>query len=209
MMGISVAIVEDDKFYNDTLKKVLDYHPDLHCSGQFYTGKSALDNIPDLRPDVVLMDLQLRDSLGSDVISKLLPKLPRTNFIVCSNHEEEDKIFDSLKAGAIGYLIKGESLEKIVDSILDAYNGASPMSNSIGRKVLKYFQNQNEEKQMLQTLTKSETEILSQISKGYMYKEIADIKSISTETVKKHIANIYKKLGVNNKIEAVNKFNQK
>ena len=206
---ISVAIVEDDKFYNDTLKKVLDYHPDLHCAGQFFSGKSALENIPNLHPDVVMMDLQLRDSMGHQIISALLPQLPKTSFIVCSNHEEEDKIFDALKAGAIDYLIKGESLEKIVASILDASNGASPMSNSIGRKVLKYFQNQNMEKHLLQSLTKSEMEILSLISKGHQYKEIAESKSISIETVKKHIANIYKKLGVNNKTEAANIFNQK
>ncbi len=206
---ISVAIVEDDKYYNDTLKKVLDYHPELHCAGQFFSGKSALESIPALRPDVVMMDLQLRDCMGHEIISTLLPQLPRTSFVVCSIHEEEDKIFDALKSGAIGYLIKGESLDKIVTSILDAYHGASPMSNAIGRKVLKYFQNQNEEKLVLERLTKSELEILSQISKGYMYKEIAKLKNISTETVKKHITNIYKKLGVNNKIEAVNKFNQK
>ncbi len=206
---ISVAIVEDDKLYNDTLKKVLDYQAELSCVGQFYSGRSALEELPNLSPDIVLMDLQLRDYMGFQIISALKPKLQKTNFIVCSNHEDDDKIVDSLRAGAIGYLIKGESMEKIINSITDAYKGASPMSDSIARKILKYFQNQHTSKIQMETLTQTEKDVILQLSEGYQYKEIAFKKNISPETVKKHVANIYKKLGVNNKIEAINKFNQK
>lgn len=207
-MKISVAIVEDDKNYNQTLKKLLDYNDDLCCTGQFYSGKSALENLPNVKPEIVLMDLQLQDYLGYQVISMLKPQLPTTQFIVCTNFEDEEMVFSSLKAGAVGYLIKGESLEKITASIMETYNGGSPMSNSIARKILQYFESQNKKNDYWETLTKSEQAILNSLSKGKQYKEIADEKFISTETVKKHIGNIYKKLGVCNKIEALNLINK-
>lgn len=141
-MKISVAIVEDDKNYNQTLKRLLDYNDDLCCVGQYYSGRMALEKLPSIRPEIVLMDLKLQDYFGHQIITRLKPDLPQTNFIIITNFEEDDMIFNSLKAGAVGYLIKGESLEKITSSILQTYNGGSPMSNSIARKVLHHFENQ-------------------------------------------------------------------
>jgi DNA-binding NarL/FixJ family response regulator len=207
-MKISVAIVEDDKNYNQTLKKLLDYSDNLSCVGQFYSGKTALERIPEINPNIVLMDLKLQDYFGYQVIEKLKPNLPKTQFIVCTNFEDEEMVFSSLKAGAVGYLIKGESLEKITQSILETYNGGSPMSNTIARKILYHFEYQNKKSKYWETLTKCEQAILESLGKGKLYKEIATEKFISTETVKKHIANIYKKLGVCNKVEALNLINK-
>lgn len=205
-MKISVIIVEDDKNYNNTLKRVIDYHEDLQCIAQFFSGKTAIDGIPALKPDVVLMDFQLQDYSGAEIISLVKDSTPTTNFVMCTNFEDDEFIFNSLRAGAIGYLIKGESLDKIVTSIIDANSGGSPMSNDVARRVLHYFQNQQINQHHFDTLTVTEVEVISLLSEGFLYKEIASKKFVSIETVKKHVSNIYRKLGVNNKIEAINIF---
>ncbi|MGL6038200.1 MAG: response regulator [Soonwooa sp.] len=206
-MKIQVAIVEDDKNYNNTLKKVINYNNQMSCVGQYFSGKAASDNLVELAPDVVLMDLQLYDSWGTDIIRVLKSQLPKTQFIICTNHEDDDKVFDALRSGAVGYLVKGESLQNITQAIITAQNGGSPMSNNIAKKVLKHFQNQEQDYQLVDELTPAEKYILNGLSEGLQYKEIAANKGISPETVKKHVGSIYRKLNVNNKVEALNKLN--
>lgn len=122
-MSISIAIVEDEKNYNNALKKVIDYQDDMKVVAQFFDGKSALEDLAAYQPNVVMMDIQLQDMLGIDVISKIKNELPNTQFIMCTSFEDDDKVFNSLKAGALGYLVKGESMDKILTSIRDVYNG--------------------------------------------------------------------------------------
>ena len=207
-MKITIAIVEDDHNYNNALKKIIDYDDDLACVAQYFSGKSALEELLELRPDVVLMDIQLQDMLGTDLVLKLKKQIPNTHFLMCTSFEDDEKIFNSLKAGASGYLVKGESLEKILSSIKETVKGGSPMSFGVAKKVLNYFQNIQAEVNQLDELTRSEIEILDLLSKGLLYKEIADKKCISIDTVKKHVGNVYRKLHVNNKVEAINKLNQ-
>ena len=206
-MKTTVAIVEDDKNYNNALKSLLDYSDDLLCVGQFFSGIEALEKIPELSPDVVLMDIQLNDYLGCDLVKIFKSKNITSNFIMCTNYEDEDKIFASFRAGALGYIIKGEGMDKIINSIKEVSKGATPMSNSVAHKVLKHFQNLDQKSTIVNSLTNTELEILELLSEGKMYKEIADKKFVSIETVKKHVSNIYKKLGVSNKVEAINLFN--
>ncbi|WP_144283662.1 response regulator [Chryseobacterium echinoideorum] len=206
-MSISIAIVEDEKNYNNALKKVINYQDDMTVVAQFYDGKSALKMLPDFSPDVVMMDIQLPDMLGIDVIRKLRKSMSQTQFIMCTSFEDDEKVFNSLKAGAMGYLVKGESMDKILSSIRDAYNGGAPMSFAIARKVLNHFQQKNSEVQEWDELTGREKEVLELLAEGLLYKEIADKKFISIDTVKKHVGNIYRKLHVSNKVEAINKFN--
>lgn len=206
-MSISIAIVEDERNYNNALKKVINYQSDMKVIAQFFDGNTALKNLSDISPDVVMMDIQLQDMLGIDIIEKLKKEMPRTQFIMCTSFEEDDKVFSSLKAGAMGYLVKGESMDKILSSIRDVYNGGAPMSFSIARKVLHHFERKSSEVKGFDELTEREKEILELLSQGLLYKEIADKKFISIDTVKKHVGNIYRKLHVNNKVEAVNKFN--
>lgn len=206
-MKISVAIVEDDKNYNNTLKKVIDYNENMYCVGQFYSGKAALEHLPNLDPDIVLMDLQLYDSWGMDVIRSLKSGNAKAIFIVCSNYDDDDKVFDAFRSGAMGYLLKGESLNNITSAIISAFAGGTPMSNPISKKVLKHFQDQEEDMSLLNDLTRTERAVLLSIAEGLQYKEIAANKGVSIETVKKHINNIYRKLDVNNKVEAINKLN--
>jgi len=206
-MSISIAIVEDEKNYNNTLKKIINYQEDMRVVAQFFDGSEALQKLPDLLPDVVMMDIQLPDMLGIEIIEKLKKEMQETQFIMCTSFEDDEKVFNSLKAGAMGYLIKGESMEKILTSIRDVYNGGAPMSFAIARKVLGHFERKTEDKKDLEDLTERETEVLELLAQGFLYKEIADKKFISIDTVKKHVGNIYRKLHVSNKVEAINKFN--
>lgn len=207
-MSISIAIVEDEKNYNNALKKVINYQQDMKVIAQFFDGNDAMQNLPAISPDVVMMDIQLQDMLGIEIIEKLRKEMPDTQFIMCTSFDDEEKIFNSLKAGAMGYLVKGESMDKILSSIRDVYQGGAPMSFSIARKVLKHFERKLPEIKGFDELTQREKEILELLSEGLLYKEIADQKCISIDTVKKHVGNIYRKLHVNNKVEAINKFNQ-
>ena len=208
-MKISVVVVEDDVNYNNTLKKVIDFQNDMVCEAQFFCGKEARMELQNLSPDVILMDIQLQDCSGIKIIEELKDSMPNSQFIMCTSFEDDEKIFSSLRAGATGYLIKGESMEKILNSIREINSGGAPMSFSIAKRVLQHFQKKNIDIAALNNLTRSETEILELLAKGFLYKEIADKKSISIDTVKKHINNMYRKLHVNNKVEAVNKFNLK
>ncbi|MDR4891234.1 MULTISPECIES: response regulator transcription factor [Chryseobacterium] len=207
-MSISIAIVEDEKNYNNALKKVINYQKDMKVIAQFFDGNDAMMNLPDISPDVVMMDIQLQDMLGIEIIEKLRKEMPNTQFIMCTSFDDDEKIFNSLKAGAMGYLVKGESMDKILSSIRDVYHGGAPMSFSIARRVLMHFEKKLPEIKGFDELTEREKEILELLSQGLLYKEIADQKFISIDTVKKHVGNIYRKLHVNNKVEAVNKFNQ-
>lgn len=206
-MKIRIAIVEDEKNYNNALKKVIDYQDDMKVVAQFFDGSEALRQLSDLSPEVVMMDIQLQDMLGIEIIEKLKHQMPSTQFIMCTSFEDDEKIFNSLKAGATGYLVKGESMDKILSSIRDVCNGGAPMSFSIARKVLSHFERKLPEIRGFDVLTDREKEILELLSLGLLYKEIADRKFISIDTVKKHVGNIYRKLHVSNKVEAVNKFN--
>jgi len=201
---ISIAIVEDEKFYNHTLKRVLDLHKEFNCVAQIYSGADALVQLPSVRPDLVLMDLHLKDYLGSDVIRLLKEKMPESTFVVITSFEEEERVFESLRAGAVGYLVKGESLENITKAIHEAYNGGVPMSRTIAQKVLSFFRKQSEKQNRIPDLSPTELMVLEMMAKGQPYKEIAHNKHVSVETIKKHISNIYKKLGVKNKVEAIN-----
>jgi len=207
-MSISIAIVEDEKNYNNALKKVINYQQDMKVIAQFFDGNDAMQNLPAISPDVVMMDIQLQDMLGIEIIEKLRKDMPDTQFIMCTSFDDDEKIFNSLKAGAMGYLVKGESMDKILSSIRDVYQGGAPMSFSIARRVLRHFERKLPEIKGFDELTVREKEILDLLSEGLLYKEIADKKCISIDTVKKHVGNIYRKLHVNNKVEAINKFNQ-
>lgn len=208
-MKIKVAIVEDEKTYSNALKKIINHQDDLMCIAQFFNGKDAIENLGVCNPEIILMDIQLQDMLGTEVVKKVQSQLPDSKFIMCTTYEDEEMIYEALKNGASGYLLKDESMQKITDAIRESAIGGAPMSNIIAQKVLQFFQKKQNAEKDLEKLTEKETEILKLLSEGFLYKEIADQKCISIDTVKKHIGSIYRKLHVANKIEAVNKYNQK
>lgn len=208
-MKIRVAIVEDDKNYNQALKNIIDFQEDMECVAQFFNGKNALQKLEASEPDVVLMDIQLQDLSGIDIVFKLTELMPGTTFVMCTSFENDEKIFSALRAGASGYLVKGDPLDKIIQAILEAHKGGAPMSFTIAKRVLQHFQESKVQVQSLALLTITEKEVLELLAQGLLYKEIADRKNVTIDTIKKHIGNIYRKLQVSNKIEAINKFNHK
>lgn len=208
-MKIRVAIVEDDRHYSQALKNIIDFQEDMECIAQFFNGKSALQKLQDIEPDVVLMDINLQDLSGIDVVFELRELMPGTHFIMCTSFENDEKIFSALRAGASGYLVKGDPLDKIIQAILEAHKGGAPMSFTIAKRVLQHFQESRTQVQSLSLLTVTEKGVLELLAQGLLYKEIADKKNVTIDTIKKHIGNIYRKLQVSNKIEAINKLNTK
>lgn len=210
MKDISVCIVDDNRDLRNALEEIIDMSEGFKCIATIGTAQEAISQIPFLKPDVVLMDINLgSDETGIDCVKALKEKVPATNFMMCTVYEENEKIFQALTAGASGYILKKTAPTQMLEAIRELYQGGAPMSSQIARKVVAAFQNKptgNEGTESLEVLSNREKEILEQLSKGLMYKEIAVELFISPETVRKHVYHIYEKLHVTNRIEAVNRF---
>src|SRR5258706_10310824 len=209
MNDISVCIVDDNKQLRSALEEIIVMSDGYACIGTFGTAETAIETLPKLKPDVVLMDINLGSSeSGIDCVKILKPQMPATNFMMCTVYEEDEKIFEALSAGASGYILKKTAPGKMLEAIRELYQGGAPMSSQIARKVVAAFQNKPAVtgEDNLAVLSNREREILELLSRGLMYKEIAWELSISQETVRKHVYHIYEKLHVTNRIEAVNKF---
>jgi DNA-binding NarL/FixJ family response regulator len=210
MNEISVCIVDDNSDLRNALEEIVEMSEGYRCIGTIGTAEEAVRQIPLLKPDVVLMDINLGSTeSGIDCVRVLKSQVPGTNFMMCTVYEEDEKIFEALSAGASGYILKKTAPSRLLESIRELYQGGAPMSSQIARKVVAAFQSKspgiagNGE---LDELSNREKEILEQLSKGLMYKEIAAELYISPETVRKHVYHIYEKLHVTNRIEAVNKY---
>lgn len=211
MSDIKVCIVDDNSQLRNTLKDIIEMSDGYVCIGTLATAEEAVTEIPTLRPDVVLMDINLGSTeSGIDCVRVLKPLLANTNFMMCTVYEEDEKIFEALSAGASGYILKKTSPFLLLNAIKELYEGGAPMSSQIARKVVAAFQNlqpvNTGAEQDINKLTVREKEILEWLSKGLSYKEIAASIFLSPETVRKHVYHIYEKLHVNNRVEAVNKY---
>ncbi len=204
-MKIKVGIVEDEKQIRESLMILINGSEGFSCVNGYENAEDAIKEIPSLFLDVVLMDIHLPGKNGIECITELKPVCAGTQFMMCTAFEDTESVFNALKAGATGYLTKTTQPSKILDAIVEVKNGGSPMSSNIARKIVSSFQKENNQNVELQKLSEREQEILEHLSKGLRYKEIADILSISTETVRTHIRNIYEKLQVNSRTEALNK----
>ena len=207
-MKISVAIVEDNHDIRKALEEIIRMNSqfDLVCSCE--SGEDALIKLPIFLPNVVLMDIHLGGIDGIEVVRELKSIHPEILFMMCTVYEEDEKIFEALNAGASGYIIKKTAPSKLLDAIKELYQGGAPMSSQIARKVVSAFQQKPvaSNNESLDILTKRELEILQMLAQGHVYKEISDKLNISSETVRKHVYNVYNKLHVSNRVEAVNKY---
>lgn len=203
-MLINVGIIEDEVELASAMQKLLNESEGFNCTSVFHTADDAIKNIPTLHLDVVLTDIHLNGKTGIDCITALKPICKNTLFLICTSYEDSENVFNALKAGAAGYLVKSTKPSILLDAITDAYNGGAPMSSQIAKKVVESFHSYHHIAE-LEKLSPREQEVLEHISKGYRYKEIADILYISTTTVRKHVYNIYEKLQVNSKMDAINK----
>ena len=203
---IKVAIVEDNDQFRKALETIIDQEKDMSLLGSYTSAERAVIALDQSPPDVAIVDISLPGMKGTELIVRLRDKLRQTLFMVCTIHDDNDTMFDALKCGAAGYILKDPiTAEEITKAIRDLYNGGSPMSPFIARKVIGTFQ-----KPMINDvnslLSQREKEVLELVAQGLLYKEIALRLTISAETVKKHLKNIYQKLHVQNKVEALNKF---
>jgi DNA-binding NarL/FixJ family response regulator len=206
-MNISVGIVEDNHDIRNALEQIIESAEGYTLACSCVNGEEALINLPVFLPQVVLMDINLGGITGIEVVKELKPGHPDMLFMMCTIYEENEKIFEALSAGASGYIIKKTTPQKMLEAIRELYEGGAPMSSQIARKVVTAFQSKpSTSDHSLDVLTKREKEILEMLSKGLVYKEIADQLFISSETVRKHVYNVYAKLHVSNRVEAVNKF---
>ena len=205
MKPITVCIVEDDKEIGSSLKQIVESAAQLAFAGLYVSAEAYETALPELLPDVVLLDIGLPGKSGIEFLRSGRNISPSTQYLMCSVFDDEDKIFDSLKAGAAGYIMKNSSPEKIIEAIEDIRNGGSPMSAAIARKVVTAFHRTELPDEEMEQLTKREKEILHYLEDGLRYKEIAAKLNLSVETIRTHIRNIYVKLQVQSKIEALNK----
>ena len=205
-MRIRVSIVEDNRGTRESLTELLTRAPALNFVKAHPSGEDALAHIPADAPDVVLMDINLPQMNGIECVSRLKQKLPKTQVLMLTTYEEGDLIFDSLRKGASGYLLKNLPPAELVQAIEQVHAGGAPMSMQIARKVVNHFQQIKKPRSDMEQLTKREHEILALLAKGFLYKEIADQLGISLSTVRAHLHTVYEKLHVQSRTEAVVKF---
>lgn len=202
---ITIAIVEDNDQFRNGLEAIIQSQNEMVLAGSYESAEKALLALPDNPTDIVISDINLPGMRGTNLILQLKIKMPQTQFMVCSIHDDDDTVFEAMKYGASGYILKNPVTgDDIIRAIYDLYNGGSPMSPFIARKVINSFQKPAESSEN-SMLSIREKEVLELLAKGLIYKEIADKMGVSHETVKKHLKNIYQKLHVQNKIEALKK----
>ncbi len=201
---ISVVIVEDDKFIREGIAELLKSTPGFKLNAVFENCEVALKEIFKALPDVILMDISMPGMNGIECVRKIKSDNSEVKIIMLTVYEEEQKIFDSLRAGASGYILKRSSLQEILSSIKEVVNGGGPMSPVIANKVLNYFNKSGKKTEEI-NLTTRETEILKELIEGHSYKKISELLFISLDTVRSHIKSVYQKLHVNSKSEAVAK----
>ncbi|HWX22870.1 MAG TPA: response regulator transcription factor [Candidatus Binatia bacterium] len=205
-MPIKVAIVEDDEGIRTSLTALIRRAPTLKLIGDYPDAETALQGIPRRPPEVVLMDINLPRMNGMECVRQLKTALPAVQFLMLTVYEDSESLFNSLKAGASGYLLKRTASARLLEAIHDVHSGGSPMTPQLARRVVQFFVRVPESGSPLARLTPGEREFLEQLANGYAYKEIADRMKISIDTVRSYVRTVYEKLHVHSRTEAVVKF---
>jgi len=205
---LKVAIIEDLVEVALSLQTIINSQADMVCHHVYHNAEDALIFLPTHQPDIVIVDIGLPRASGITVISKLSVEFSAMLFCMFTVYEDDEKIFQSMNAGAKGYILKGASKERIINSIHELHEGGSPMTPSIARRIIDIFSAMTlSSAKVVLPITTRELELLTLLSKGLLYKEIGVKMGITTGTVKQHIYKIYEKLHVSNRTEAINKFN--
>jgi DNA-binding NarL/FixJ family response regulator len=208
--NITIGIVEDSAPFRSRLRDFINASADLRCTCTFANGATALAGLPARAPDVVLMDLQLPDTTGVECTFQLKSRLPGTQFMIFTVHEDSEQIFNALKAGASGYLLKRTPPDEILAAIRDLHRGGAPMSPEIARKVVQSFRPApapaRAARPEIEALSPRQEEILRLLSQGHTVKEIAEHTGLTVETVRSYLKLVYQKLHVRSRTEALLKF---
>jgi DNA-binding NarL/FixJ family response regulator len=204
-MPIKVSIVEDLAEIREGLSELVKSDKELLLLENFDNAESAMLKLPELQADIVIMDINLPGINGIDCIKCIKEKCPGTQFMMFTVYENDEKVLQALQAGATGYLLKRTNPQRILESIKELNQGGSPMSSNIARKLLNIFLDEKKVTKK-EVLSERENEVLQLLADGLLYKEIADRLQIVHGTVRQHVHNIYEKLHVQNRTEAVNKY---
>jgi DNA-binding NarL/FixJ family response regulator len=205
-VAITVSIVEDNEQVRSTLARLLNRAEGFRCLSQHANAEAALEALPQERPDVVLMDINLPGMNGVECVRRLKQVDPAIQVVMLTVYEDTENIFNALTAGATGYLLKRTTRDELLAAIREVKQGGSPMTTHIARKVVQSFQRSGPSIQSTENLSPREQEVLDCLAKGFLYKEIAEKLGISYETVHTYIRRIYEKLQVRTRTEAVAKF---
>jgi DNA-binding NarL/FixJ family response regulator len=205
-MAIKVSIIEDDAWIRENLSARIGQAQGFVCSGAYRTGEEAIVQVPAHAPDVILMDINLPKMNGIECVRQLKALIPSAQILMLTVYEDSDKIFNSLLAGASGYLLKRTPQAEILEAIADVHRGNSPMTGHIARKVVQYFNQRGSTDTEVDKLSNREREVLEYLARGSSYKEIAGALTVSIDTVRAHIKGIYGKLHVHSRGEAVARF---
>ncbi len=200
---ITIAIVDDDAKVREGISWLLENTEGFECVGTYSNCAEALEEIPEISPDVVVMDIGMPERSGIACVELLKAEYPELKILMLTNYSDDDRIFDSLRAGAAGYLLKNSAATKLCEAILEAHEGGAPMSSEVAKKVLAYFHGQKKNDTLKASLSERERDVLEALTKGLSDKIIADTLHISIPTVRFHLKNIYAKLHVNSRAEAV------
>ncbi|MEO8404296.1 MAG: response regulator transcription factor [Chitinophagaceae bacterium] len=204
MRKIKVCIVEDLIDVRDGMTNKLNQDESFEVVASFADAEKAARELPAWQPDIIIMDINLPGMNGIECIKLVKPLCPQSQFIMFTIYEDDEKVFEALTAGASGYLLKKTPLSKFSELLLELHDGGSPMSTQIARKVINRMRH-HESKDTIDELSKRENEVLQLLSKGMLYKEIALKLDVTISTIKQHIHNIYGKMHVQNRTEALNK----
>ena len=205
-MAIKVSIIEDDDWIRENLAARIRQTEGFACAGCYRSGEEAVSEVPGQAPDVVLMDINLPQMNGIECVRQIKALLPSAQVLMLTVYEDSDKIFNSLLAGASGYLLKRTPQSEILEAIAEVYRGNSPMTGHIARKVVQWFNQRGSAEPEIEKLSKREREVLEHLARGVPYKEIASVLAVSIDTIRVHIKGIYGKLHVHSRGEAVAKY---
>ena len=209
MSKIRISVLDDLREVAESLMEIFNEEEDMECRKVYFNAEDAMNFLPACPVDILIVDIGLPRASGIDAIRYLKVKCPAMQYCMFTVYEDDDKIFNSLQAGAKGYILKGSSPEKILEAVRELAQGGSPMSPSIARRVLDEFQKLQVNQSIVPLpLTPREQEVLKYLAQGMLYKEIGDIIGITHGTVKQHIHKIYEKLHVSNKTEAIKRMNE-
>ena len=206
MKQIQVSVVEDSESLRSGLATLLDDAPDLHCRSTCADAEEALERLPADAPDIVLMDIRLPGMSGIECVTRLVALMPKVRILMLTAYEDSEDIFQSLAAGAHGYLVKSTAPEQLLDAIREVAAGGSPISGSVARKMVAFFRTQPAVPGGVAALAPREREVLKLLADGCPYKEIAAAMQVSLGTVRTYIERIYEKLHVHNRTDAVVRF---
>jgi DNA-binding NarL/FixJ family response regulator len=206
---IRVVIVEDDRPTREGFLKILRHSQEINCLGACASAEQIEQEISKLLPDVVLMDVNMPGRSGIECVASLKKSYPKIEFVMITTYDDAELIFEALRVGASGYLLKDTTAGELIKAIIDVYRGGSPMSMQIARRVVTHFRRTPQSSSEIDELTKRESEILGLLAEGLPYKQIASQLEISRSTVHNHLHAIYKKLHVQTRTQAVVKFMRK